>query len=40
MEEQKKEPCYEISYIKATYDKDGNVVTITVKLVNKACKQR
>ncbi len=33
-----KKPCYEISYIKVTYGKDGTVATITVKVVNKATK--
>lgn len=36
MNEQKKKPCYEISYIKVTYGKDGKIETITVKVVNKA----
>ena len=35
----KKEPCetYKVSYIKVTYDKDGNVTSTTVKyVINKA----
>lgn len=39
MEEQKK-PCYEISYIKVTYNKDGKVESITVKVVDKAKDKR
>ncbi len=35
-----KKPCYEISYIKVTYDKNGNVATVTVKVVNKATNKR
>lgn len=27
-----KKPCYEISYIKVTYDKDGKVESVTVKV--------
>lgn len=40
MKEQKKKPCFEISYIKVTYDKDGKVATITVKVENKAKAER
>lgn len=35
-----KKPCYEISYIKVTYDKDGKVESVTVKVVNKATNKR
>lgn len=35
MSEQKK-PCYEVSYIKVTYGKNGKVSSVTVKVVNKA----
>lgn len=37
---QTKKPCYEISYIKVTYDKDGKVSAVTVKVSNKAQKER
>lgn len=40
MKRQKKKPCYEISYIKVTYDKDGKVASVTVKVVNKAKAER
>lgn len=40
MKEQKKKPCFEISYIKVTYDKDGNVHSVTVKVENKAKAER
>lgn len=40
MKQQKKKPCYEISYIKVTYDKDGKIESITVKAVNKAQSKR
>lgn len=40
MKRQKKKPCYEISYIKVTYDKDGKVASVTVKVVNKAQDKR
>ena len=36
MRKPKQKPCYEISYIKVTYDKNGNVATVTVKVVSKA----
>ena len=36
---QKEKPCYEVSYIKVTYDKDGKVATVTVK-VSKATAKR
>ena len=39
MSEQKK-PCYEISYIKVTYDKNGKISSTTVKVVNKAQDKR
>ncbi len=39
MQKQTKKPCYEISYIKVTYDKDGKVATVTVK-VSKAKAKR
>ena len=35
-----KKPRYEISYIKVTYDKDGKISTVTVKVVNKAQNKR
>lgn len=35
-----KKPCYEISYIKVTYDKDGKISSVTVKVVNKAQNKR
>lgn len=40
MQKQTKKPCYEISYIKVTYDKDGKVESVTVKVVNKAQSKR
>lgn len=40
MANKKKKPCYEISYIKVTYDKDGKVSSVTVKIVNKAQDKR
>lgn len=40
MANKKKKPCYEISYIKVTYDKDGKVSSVTVKVVNKAQDKR
>ena len=39
MKRQNKKPCYEVSYIKVTYDKDGNGTSVTVK-VSKAQTQR
>lgn len=39
MQKQKEKPCYEISYIKVTYDKDGKVATVIVK-VSKAKARR
>lgn len=39
MQKQIKKPCYEISYIKVTYDKDGKVESVTVK-VSKAQSKR
>jgi len=39
MQKQTKKPCYEISYIKVTYDKDGKISSITVK-VSKANAKR
>ena len=41
MKEEKKKPLgYEVSYIKLTYDKDGKVATITVKVSRKATHKR
>ncbi|MFR2460278.1 MAG: hypothetical protein ACLTAN_00205 [Christensenellaceae bacterium] len=40
MRKPKEKPCYEISYIKVTYDKNGNVATVTVKVVSKAQSKR
>lgn len=40
MSKQSKKPCYEISYIKVTYGKDGKVESVTVKVVNKANEKR
>lgn len=40
MANKKKKPCYEISYIKVTYDKDGSIASVTVKVVNKAKAER
>lgn len=41
MKEEKKKPLgYEVSYIKLTYDKDGKVSSITVKVSRKAKGQR
>ena len=41
MKEEKKKPLgYEVSYIKLTYDKDGKVATITVKVSRKATRKR
>lgn len=40
MASKKKKPCYEISYIKVTYDKDGSIASVTVKVVNKAQDKR
>lgn len=40
MAEEQKKPCYEVSYIKVTYGKDGKISSITVKVVNKAQKER
>lgn len=40
MRKQKEKPCYEISYIKVTYDKNGNVSSVTVKVVSKAQNKR
>lgn len=37
MRKQRKKPCYEISYIKVTFGKDGKVESATVK-VSKAKK--
>lgn len=39
MKKSKEKPCYEVSYIKVTYDKDGRVASITVK-VSKAKEKR
>ena len=39
MKKQNKKPCYEVEYIKVTYDKDGKVSSITVK-VSKANQKR
>lgn len=39
MQKQTKKPCYKISYIKVTYDKDGKVESVTVK-VSKAQSKR
>ena len=40
MRKPKQKPCYEISYIKVTYDKFGNVETVTVIVVSKALIKR
>ena len=40
MSKQQKKPCYEISYIKVTYGKDGQISNVTVKVVNKANTKR
>ena len=41
MKKEKKKPLgYEVSYIKLTYDKDGKVATITVKVSRKATRKR
>lgn len=39
MKRQNKKPCYEVSYIKVTYGKDGKISTVTVK-VSKANEKR
>ena len=40
MRNAKKKPCgsFVISYIKITYDKDGNVVSVTVKATSPKAK--
>lgn len=42
VDKQKKKPCetYQISYIKVTYDKDGKVISTTVKYVSRAQDKR
>lgn len=42
MAKEKQKPCdtYIVSYIKVTYDKNGNVTSKTVKYVNKAQNKR
>lgn len=40
MPKQKEKPCYEISYIKVTYDKNGKISTVTVKVESKAQNKR
>lgn len=40
MKRKKEKPCYEVSYIKVTYGKDGKISSVTVKVVNKAQDKR